>query len=220
MILKIFSDKLTSSKIAKVIQVATDLKINPNWLLGVMYFETAKTLSPSKTNGIGSVGLIQFTRDVAGYQSKIINGKKYFLADIGKMTFEVQMDLVHEYYKEHYKRLKVDTLNSFIDVYLITFFPLAVGKPDTFVFQTKRLKASKIASQNPIFDKNKDNIITKIEVVNHFAGWYKENFKELVVSVAVGSSSFKDMISKYYKKIGWIVLPLLVFFYTIVTVIL
>jgi hypothetical protein len=55
-------------------------------------------------------------------------------------------------------------MQSYIDVYFTVFFPLAVGKPDDWVFQTSTLTASKIATQNPAFDLNKDEKLTVAEV--------------------------------------------------------
>ena len=122
MIVQLFQNKLSADKIAKVQQVANDLNVNTNWLLAVMYFESAKTFSPSIKNGIGSVGLIQFTRDKSGVNYKTINGKRYLLDDLAKMTFIQQMDVVKEYYKEVYRMLKVNKLNSFVDLYLFSLY--------------------------------------------------------------------------------------------------
>jgi len=94
----LFTSKLTASQLNKVNEVAQKLNFNPNWLLAVMYFETGKTFSPSITNPIGSVGLIQFTRDKSGVQYKTIGGKQYPLSVIKSMTFEQQMDLVYLYF--------------------------------------------------------------------------------------------------------------------------
>lgn len=175
MIANIFTQKLDNSQLSKVIEVSTKLNINPNWLLAVIYFETAKTFNPSKTNSIGSVGLIQFTRDKAGVNYKTINGKRYLLSDIGKMNFVKQMDLVYEYYKEVLQITK-QPISSFVETYLTTFFPNALGKEDNYIFQTKGLSSSLIAKQNPIFDLNKDGKITKIEVENSFKKWYGDTF--------------------------------------------
>ena len=98
MVSSLFTKILSNDKIQKVIQVCTKLAINPNWLLAVIYFETARTMSPQKTNSIGSVGLIQFTRDTANSDTKTIHGKKYNLNAIKRMTFTEQMDLVYLYY--------------------------------------------------------------------------------------------------------------------------
>jgi hypothetical protein len=53
------------------------------------------------------------------------------------MSFIEQMDLVYKYYKPF-----IGKMNSFIDVYLVTFFPNALNKDESYVFQTKNLSAS------------------------------------------------------------------------------
>ncbi|MGL2966089.1 hypothetical protein [Flavobacterium sp. XGLA_31] len=138
-----------------------------------MYFETAGTFSTTKTNPVsGAVGLIQFTRDKAGVNYKTIGGLKYDLDVIKSMSFEEQLNLVYLYLKP-YK----DKIESYTDLYLAVFFPLALGKPDDYLFQTSNLSASLIAQQNPIFDNNPhDNKIYKHEVTDYFAKYYKENF--------------------------------------------
>jgi hypothetical protein len=166
-----FTALLSVDQINKVIQVANNLKINPNWLLAVMYFETAQTFSTSIRNSIGSVGLIQFTRDKSGVSYKTIGGKQYLLDDIARMSFDTQMDLVEKYYKEA-KGTK--GINSFIDCYLVTFFPAALGKADNFVFETANLSASIIAKQNPIFDADKNGQIVKAEVTSYFRELYNK----------------------------------------------
>ena len=214
MIVDLFSSKLSTDKIQKVISVSSELGINPNWLLAVMYFESAKTFSPSIKNGIGSVGLIQFTRDKAGVNYKTINGKRYLLDDLARMTFIQQMDVVKEYYKEVFRMLRISKVNSFVDLYLATFFPKAVNQSDNYIFQTSGLSASKIASQNPIFDKNKDGQITKNEVVKHFETYYKTVFTQ----INTGSTSSSSAICPNCGKLLAYILPIVLFFYTIVTV--
>lgn len=162
---------LTNGMIEKINQVAYNLNIDPVWLTAVMYFESGKTFSPSKTNNIGSVGLIQFTRDKAGVNYKTIQGKRYNLSDLAKMSFNEQMNVVQKYYEEVIKSTK-KVPQSFIDTYLVTFFPLAVGKDDNFVFESKCLSRALIAKQNPIFDLNKDGKVTKKEVETRFAEWF------------------------------------------------
>lgn len=165
----LFLQKLSTEKIAKATQVADALKINVNWLLAVFYFESGRTFSTSVTNSIGSVGLIQFTRDKAGVNYKTISGVRYQLSDIAKMGWNDQLDLVQKYYKEAIGSKKI---GSFEDLYLATFFPAAVGQSDSFVLKTKSLSASLIAKQNPAFDTNKDGQITKAEVYQYFRNLY------------------------------------------------
>lgn len=173
-VINFFSTRLTASQLAKVEKVSTDLFIDSDWLLGVMYLESK--LNPQAVNPVsGSVGLIQFTRDKAGVDYKTINGKKYPLETIKAMDFTKQLDVVSEYYKTHKNKM-----SSFADVYLVTFFPLAVGKPDTYVLQTSGLSASLIASQNPIFDLNKDKKITKGEFIAYIENKYLKTFNSIV----------------------------------------
>jgi hypothetical protein len=184
---QIFSKKLNGAQIQKVIDVCKAVKItHPVHLLAVMYFESARTFSPSVTNSIGSVGLIQFTRDKAGVQYKTIRGKKYLLSDLKKMTFLEQMDVVAEYYKE---AAGGKTLSTFIDVYLVTFFPRALGKEDSYVLQTAGLSASLIAKQNPAFDTNKDSQIRKSEVVEYFRRLYKQLGVDFDSEINIGAKT-------------------------------
>ncbi|MBA0883803.1 hypothetical protein [Flavobacterium undicola] len=170
-----FTQKLPERHVSKVIEVAQKLKIDANSLLAVMYFETAKTFSPQKTNSIGSVGLIQFTADVGTPKQKKINGKVYSLAYIKSLSFIKQMDLVYEYYKPY-----TGKMSNFLDVYLVTFFPAALSKSDSFVLKTSSLSASLIALQNPIFDTNKDKQITRQEITDFFKKWYTPSvFQEI-----------------------------------------
>ncbi|MBY8962038.1 hypothetical protein KJK34_04660 [Flavobacterium sp. D11R37] len=166
-----FIDKLSHAEIQKVIEVCKAVNIDqPNWLLAVMFFETARTFSPSIRNGIGSVGLIQFTRDKKGVEYKTIAGRKYYLDELAQMSFIEQMDVVKAYLKQALRTKP----KSFVDVYLSVFFPVAQGKSDDYVFQTSGLSAELIAKQNPIFDRNKDKKILKKEVEDYFREVYNK----------------------------------------------
>jgi hypothetical protein len=170
-----FANKISLSDQIAVLDISKKLGINPSWLMLVMYFETAGSLSPSKTNHIGSVGLIQFTRDRKGEQFKIVNGVKYEFSALAKMSFETQLrGPVYQYLKSYVGRMK-----SFIDVYFAVFFPAAMDKPDNHVLQTKSLSASLIAKQNTVFDKNKDLKIERSEVVNYFKNRYPDQWLQV-----------------------------------------
>jgi hypothetical protein len=135
----------------KVVVISKALGINPNYLMAVMHFESK--LDPSAVNPrSGASGLIQFTRATA-------KGLGTSVEQIRRMSAIAQLDLVLLHMKPYARRIK-----SFVDVYLSIFFPAAIGKPDNYVLKTSRLSASLIASQNPVFDLNKDDKITKSEV--------------------------------------------------------
>jgi len=145
--------------VIKVKQVALRLRVDPNWLMAIMYFESARTFSPSITNSVGATGLIQFMPATA-------IGLGTTTAALRNMSAVQQLDWVEKYYKQSYKFLKISAASSYVDTYLITFFPAAVNKGLDFVIQTKTLSAALIARQNPIFDTNKDGQLTVREVQN------------------------------------------------------
>lgn len=171
----LFKSKLSELQLQAVNDiVCKPLNLDLNSVLAVMYFETGKTFSPSKTNQIGSVGLIQFTRDYAGVQFKTINGVRYYLSVLKAMTFEQQLHVVYEYFKPYAFKI-----NNYLDHYLAVFFPAALGKDDNFVLQTKSLSASLIATQNPIFNADHNSNITRKEVTDFFKIYYAPFYDQI-----------------------------------------
>lgn len=149
----------------KVKAIAQDLGINPNWLMAVMKSESG--LSHSITNSMGCVGFIQFCpgggldmfgQTVAGMQT------------VGGLG---QLEYVHKFYMPYRGRIK-----SPEDLYLITFYPYALGKPDSYVFGSEQSEAyaRSVKAWNPPFDLNGDGVITMAE----FKQWARQNaFKDL-----------------------------------------
>jgi hypothetical protein len=135
--------------VKKVREVSNRLGIDPNWLMAIMYTESARTFSPSIQNSIGATGLIQFMPSTA-------RGLGTTTTELKNMSAVDQLDYVEKYLNVYKNKLK-----SYIDTYFAIFFPLAIGKPDNYVLQTSGLSSSLIAKQNPLFNTNKDG---KIEV--------------------------------------------------------
>lgn len=202
----IYEDKVPASYrsgfIKKIKEISSKLQIDPNWLMAIMYFESARTFSPSKANNIGCYGLIQFCPD-KGKNYKTINGKQYLMSDIKKMDYSEQLDLVYQYYKAYTGKLK-----SYTDTYFVTFFPLAVGKPDDWVIQGGGFTASQIYKSNPAFHKVKDGKIRVWEVKKKILEqlpieWLKEGSFALAVKayenyIAVGILSILAGITLFY----------------------
>lgn len=205
----VYANKIPTTDLLKVVEVSDKLGIHPNWLMSVMNFESG--LKPNSVNPIGSVGLIQFTRDKKGVEYKTINGVRYMLSDLQKMSFSQQMNVVYEYYKPFRGKIL-----SFLDLYMVTFFPLALGKSNDYVLQTSGLSASLIAKQNPVFDTNKDSKITKGEVLE----FWKKKLGALAPQVinAVPQEMPIDIKDSLTKVLKWLGVALLVFFYTGYTV--
>jgi len=75
-----------------------------------------------------------------------------------------QLDYVYKYFNSLGATGK---MKSVYDLYLVTFFPIALGKPDDWTLQSADLSAYKIAVNNKIIDLNKDNKITVAEFRNY-----------------------------------------------------
>lgn len=155
----IFENNVKENKaefIAKVKDISNKLDIDPNWLMAVMYFESG--ISPRIQNtthpiqGGYATGLIQFAPNTARSLGTTTDALK-------NMSNVKQLDYVYQYFKNY-----IAKLNSYVDLYLVTFFPLAVGKPDNYVIQSKDISAASIARSNPVFDINKNNQVTVGEV--------------------------------------------------------
>jgi hypothetical protein len=132
----------------KVYDISKKLKINPNWLMLVMNSESRLNHKIVNPNG-GATGLIQF-------MPKTAIGLDTTTQKLKEMSNVSQLDYVYKYFKPYAGRIK-----SYFDLYLITFFPLGIGKSDNWIMQTKKLSADTIAKQNPAINKFvKDNKIT------------------------------------------------------------
>lgn len=157
----IYTNKVPSSYrtlfINKVQQVAHNLNIDPHWLMAVINFESAGSFSPAITNSLGYTGLIQFGSTAAKDLGTTT-------AALRSMTAVRQLDFVEMYYKQWYKRLRITKPDSFVDMYLITLFPVAVNKPDNFILQTKTISAARMAAANGVFDLNRNHQITVAEI--------------------------------------------------------
>lgn len=163
-------DKVNIDFILKVEGISKALEVPVNHLMALMDYETAGTFSPSITNALGYVGLIQFGKAAA----QDLNTTQVALK---QMTAVEQLDYVYLYLKRYKSKI-----NSYVDLYLAVFFPLALGKGRDFVLQSRRLKASRIAKANKGFDLNKDGKITVGEVedklIQRVPHPYKEELKK------------------------------------------
>jgi len=144
--------------VAKVIQIAANLSANPNWLMVIMYFESARTFSASKWNPNKKyVGLIQFGSLAAKDLGTTITA-------LSKMTAVQQLDYVEKYYKMHMLRKKISRFNAFVDFYLITIFPSKVNAGHQAVIESKSISGVAFAKANKVFTPNAAGKITVGEI--------------------------------------------------------
>lgn len=136
----VWGDKIGCNERKKVIEVAKNLNVDPNWLITIIALETIETFSPSIDNRVGYVGLIQFGEDAA----KDIQTTQSALV---KMSFIDQMEYVQKHLEK--KKSKFKTLT---DLYLAVLYPSACGRGserDYVVLDGKAYQS------NPVFFKEK-----------------------------------------------------------------
>lgn len=149
--------------IAKVKAIAAKLGIDPNWLMLVFKFESGLN-SHIQNPTTGATGLIQFMPFTA--------------LDLGTTTAALkamsnvqQLDYVYQYYNKYRSKII-----SYIDLYMATFFPKAIGKDDSYVLRSDTLSADTIARANPVFNLNKDGGITVGEIKQVFTSRIPQDF--------------------------------------------
>ena len=130
----------------KLEEISKAINIDKNSIIKLMKHESG--LDPAIKNSIGCVGLIQFCPDSSGGSSKTINGKSYDLNEL-RNNLGLQMDVIKDFWISGKNNGKIKSAK---DLYIYNFFPVAAGKSDDYVLQTKNISAEKIASQNPIFN--------------------------------------------------------------------
>lgn len=137
---------------AKVRNICADSRINianPNWLMICMYAESNLTLI---TNAIGAYGFIQFTKSTAIDMGTTV-------AQLQKMSWNEYMEVVRDYLIKRVKER--GTPQSAYELYALIHFPVAFGKPDSYVLYSK---GSQAYSGNSGLDKNKDGNVQWSEV--------------------------------------------------------
>lgn len=132
----------------KVNNISNDLGIEANWLMLVMWFETARTFDHRVVNKIsGATGLIQFMPRTARSLGTTTDALKL-------MSNVEQLDYVKRYLAPYRGKMK-----NWLDVYCAVFYPVLIGKPDSYVIDREI-----VARQNPVFDLNNDLKIHKWEI--------------------------------------------------------
>jgi hypothetical protein len=135
----------------------TKLGIKPIDLMSVMFSESG--LQPDIINDIGgATGIFQFMPDTAKRLGTTVQ-------KIHRMKASEQLIYVFKYLKPYKGRLK-----TAFDIYLVTFWPAGLGKPNNYIFETKKISRSAVAKGNRAIDLNKDGKITMKE----FKHWFKQ----------------------------------------------
>ena len=138
----------------KLLDICDRLGVEPNYLMAAMAFESAGTFSSAvKNKHSGATGLIQFMPSTAKELKTTTNA----LANLSAVD---QLEYVEKYFRRFAHRL-----HTLEDVYMAILYPVAVGKPNSFVLFERGTIAYK---QNAPLDtpegaKGVDGKITKAE---------------------------------------------------------
>lgn len=147
----LWEDRVTKPVASTVIDRSEKLPIDADWFMFLADFESG--LNAYKPNPYGCFSWIQFCPDVSGGDYKTIKGKRYYFVDMKKMSETELLNLSFDYLEE--QQSAHGRFSTYHDLYFAILFPVAIGKPDDYVLNTK---------SNPIFDLNKNGSITVGEV--------------------------------------------------------
>lgn len=147
----LFGNRVSKDVAERIEYRSQKLPTEANWIMFLFDWESA--LNPYIENSFGCFSWIQFCPDVPGGNYKTIQGRRYYFDEIKKWSPVQLVDLSFDYLEEIQDT--VGRYSSYHDLYFGIFYPDAVGKPDDYVINTQT---------NPIFDLNKNGIITVGEV--------------------------------------------------------
>jgi hypothetical protein len=149
--------KLKKKYQAKIDKVASNLGVSRAALEKIFRKESG-TFDPYAINrDTGATGLIQFMPSTA---ESLGTSTEALL----KMGPEKQLDYVQKYFEQSGK---VPEIKDDLDLYLIVFYPRAVGKPDDYIIGSERGQryAQKVAQQNRGYrDPQMGNLVTKAAI--------------------------------------------------------
>ena len=149
--------KLKSQFQSKINEVASNLGVSPAALEKIFRKESG-TFDPYAINrDTGATGLIQFMPSTAESLGTTTEA-------LLKMGPEKQLDYVQKYFEQSGK---VPEIKDDLDLYLIVFYPNAVGKPDDYIIGSERGQryAQLAAQQNKGYrDPSMGNLITKAAI--------------------------------------------------------
>ena len=162
----IWGKKVSAEFRKKVVEICSELSLDPDYLMACMAFESGESFSPSIKNaaGSGAVGLIQFMPSTA-------KGMGTTTDKLSALTAEAQLDYVKKYFTPYAGKLK--TLS---DVYMAILLPSAVGKPEDHVLFNSGTLAY---TQNAGLDTDEDGKITKKEAASLVQSKYDSGKKHI-----------------------------------------
>jgi hypothetical protein len=140
--------KRSQAFVDRLRSVAAALDVDPNWLLAVMQAESGIDPKAQNADG-GATGLIQFMPSTAKRLGTTTS-------KLRRMSDVDQLDYVLAFYKPW-----TGKLGTVGDLYLATFWPSAVGTPDS---NTIAVDGDAVYRSNKGLDVNNDGMLTAGDV--------------------------------------------------------
>ncbi len=148
----------------RVIDVAEDLAVPPDWLMAVMYAESKFDPGIANLQGSGATGLIQFMPATAADLGISIDRLR-------RMEAVQQMEYVYLYLQT--VRERYGEYESLTDLYLAILYPKARGQDYCYTLFSRPATSYR---QNKGLDKDKDGRVTVSDVDKHLKGLFPEAY--------------------------------------------
>jgi len=154
-----WGQKVSATFRDRVRWIANDLKMDANFIMACIAWESGEKFSAGVLNmaGSGAVGLIQFMPATAAELGTTT-------AKLAAMTPEDQLNFVYKYFVLQIKRH--GPLVTLEDCYMSILWPSAIGKDASYVL-FDGAKSPTAYRQNSGLDINKDQKVTKYEAAAH-----------------------------------------------------
>ncbi len=167
----------------KVRNISDLLRINPNWLMMLMHMESGlNAQAVNKQPGDPTDAYTRAAKRATGLNQFMPSTAKAFgitNQQLYRMNAIDQLDYVYKFFQRNAGKIK-----SYFDLYLLNFFPAALGKSNDWILQTRGISASVIARQNSGFDINKDGQVTVGEIKTRLRAAIPQALVDQVLSEA------------------------------------
>ena len=179
----------------KTVEISKNLDINPNRLMWIMNKESGLN-HQAKNKASWATGLIQFMPQTAKWLWTTTKKLK-------KMTNIEQLDYVEKYYSRYKGKI-----TSHEDLYLATFYPYAMDKPQDYVVWSEQSnrRANIIWRQNPWMNNWKPITVAHIKAwVWKWVPWdYVAQFNGVEIKNNIEKYNIKETLVLWDSHVWWL----------------
>lgn len=171
----------------KVTYLCGLMKVPEDWLILVMHSESdLKTTAVNSASG--ATGLIQFMPETARDLGTTVEA-------LYRMTHDQQMDYVIKYFSWPHLRKYWGKMKSVSDLYLLVFYPYAIGKPNNYVFgsEVNNRRVQVVYKQNSAMYVSRDGVLTRADFLEWFYQRYKRFEKDGIYFERAKAEDYKEV---------------------------